>query len=136
MRLERPCVCDARIPELAGASNRNGPDAIQALIERAQKTLRFLHELDLAALDKFRSGWKYSPNSSLKQLENLRSFFNFCVDREWIEKNPAMKMKGPKRTDRPTLPFSPNDMVKILTAFGKYKKSVGISNAQRLRAFF
>jgi integrase/recombinase XerD len=97
--------------------------------------LRFLHELDLAALDKFRSGWKYSPNSSLKQLENLRSFFNFCVDREWIEKNPAMKMKGPKRTDRPTLPFSQNDMVKILTAFGKYEKSAGISNAQRLRAF-
>jgi hypothetical protein len=53
--------------------------------------LRFLRELNLAALDKFRSGWKHSPNSSLKQLENLRSFFNFCVDREWIEKNPGPK---------------------------------------------
>jgi hypothetical protein len=33
------------------------------------------------------------------------------------------------------LPFSQNEMVKILTAFGEYEKSAGISNAQRLRAF-
>ena len=97
--------------------------------------LRFLPELALETLDKFRSEWKYSANSSSKQLQYLRHFFDFCLGRKWIEENPAKKMKGPKIPVSPTLPFSQNEMVKILTAFGEYEKSAGISNAQRLRAF-
>jgi integrase len=97
--------------------------------------LRFVEELDLARLGQFRSEWKDGPRSSLKKLERLRAFLRFCECREWIKKNPASELKAPKVHDRPTLPYSQAEMVKILAAFAEYEKGAGIANAQRLRAF-
>lgn len=97
--------------------------------------LRFVEELDLARLGQFRSEWKDGPRSSLKKLERLRAFLRFCECREWIKKNPASKLKAPKVHDRPTLPYTQAEIVKILAAFGEYEKGAGIANAQRLRAF-
>jgi site-specific recombinase XerD len=34
-----------------------------------------------------------------KTLERLRSFFNFCLDSDWIEKNPAKALKPAKVED-------------------------------------
>ncbi len=44
-------------------------------------------------------------------------------------------MKAPKVPNRPTLPFSREEMVKILAALDKYERRAGLANAQRLRAF-
>ena len=97
--------------------------------------LRYLKELDLQTLDVFRSEWKDGPRSSLKKLERLRSFLRFCERRKWIDDNPAIGLKSPKIQNRPTMPFTHAETLKILAAFDKYAKRAGVANAQRLKAF-
>lgn len=65
---------------------------------------------------KLREGWKLAPITSQKRLEIVRKFFQFCVDSEWIDRNPAKLVKtNPAKFD-PTLPFSDEEMEKILWA--------------------
>jgi site-specific recombinase XerD len=71
----------------------------------------------------------------MKELERLRGFFDFARDREWIRKNPAMELKAPKPKPRPTMPFTHEEMIRILAAIDLYAKTAGARNAQRLRAF-
>jgi len=97
--------------------------------------LQFLKQLDLDTLAIFRAAWKDGPRSSLKKLERLRAFLRFTEKRKWIEHNPATDLKAPKVANKPTMPFTREEMIRILTALEPYGKSAGIRNAQRLRAF-
>ena len=97
--------------------------------------LQFLNELDLDALATFRATWTQGPRTSLKKLERLRAFMRFAEKRKWIDDNPATELKAPKVPNKPTMPFTREEMIRILTALGPYGKSAGIRNAQRLRAF-
>jgi integrase/recombinase XerD len=98
--------------------------------------LRFLKELDTPTLRKFRASWKDSNLAALKKLERLRSFLRFARENGWIAENPATKISNPKVTLRPTLPFSRDEMVRILAAIGKRLEECqapGRPNARRLR---
>jgi integrase/recombinase XerD len=95
----------------------------------------FLPELGVDQMSAFRSSWKLGPRTSVKELERLRAFFDFARDREWVRKNPAMELKAPKPKPRPTMPFTHQEMIRLLAALELYAKSAGIRNAQRLRAF-
>jgi integrase/recombinase XerD len=100
-----------------------------------RRGLRYLKELDLTTLDDFRAEWKDGPRSSLKKLGRLRAFFRFCERRKWIDGNPALDLKAPKIQNRPTMPFTQAEMVKILGALEKYAARAGVANTQRLKAF-
>ncbi len=78
--------------------------------------LTALVEFNLDTLSRFRQSWKDSPRTASKKLERLRAFFRFCLDRQWVESNPAAKIKLPKVTPCPTMPLSHEEMVKILAA--------------------
>jgi hypothetical protein len=52
-----------------------------------------------------------------------------------VDENPAADLRAPKVQNRPTMPFTQPEMVKILVAFDKYSKRAGVANAQRLKAF-
>ena len=97
--------------------------------------VEFLDQLDLDTLATFRASWTEGPRTSLKKLERLRAFMRFAEQRKWIDSNPAIDLKGPKVPNKPTLPFTPEEMISILTALGPYGKSAGLRNAQRLKAF-
>jgi integrase len=99
--------------------------------------LRFLSDLDVDTLSAFRAEWKDGPRSSLKKLERLRAFFHFAERRKWIESNPARELKAPKITVRPTMPFTHDEVVWVLSATDKYKGKAAHNarlNALRLRA--
>jgi len=101
-----------------------------------RRGFRYLKELDLVVLDEFRAGWKDGGRSSAKKLERLRAFFRFAQDREWVVKNPAARLKAPKVTLCPTLPYTGEEMLRILAAIDKYKDAFparGRPNALRLR---
>src|SRR6266851_5278922 len=100
-----------------------------------KRGLRYLKELDLLMLDDFRATWKDGPRSSLKKLERLRAFLKFCERRKWIDGNPAIELKGPRVQNRPTMPFTHGEMLKLLAGFEKYALRAGLRNAQRLKAF-
>jgi integrase len=60
--------------------------------------------------------WKIAPVTMQKRLEMLRSFFRFCVDSGWIDRNPAKVVRLPVVEFEPTLPFAEQDMENILWA--------------------
>jgi integrase/recombinase XerD len=100
-----------------------------------EQRLRFLHQFDLPTLSEFRTRWQESPLTS-KKLERLRSFFRFAQESAWVDKNPARKLKGPKVPIRPTLPFTREEMIRILGALDPYIEHTadcGKDNARRLR---
>jgi site-specific recombinase XerD len=80
---------------------------------------RFVNQLDLAALTKFRTDWKDAALSASKKLERLRTTLKFALRRKWIPENPAVELDSPKITPNPTLPFSNYEMEQILKAAKK-----------------
>jgi integrase/recombinase XerD len=98
----------------------------------AREGIKWLYECDLDFLRRFRASWPNRNIAARKKLEALRAFFRFCWESDWIPTNPAVKLKPPKITDPPTMPFSREEVTQIMAACGKYRG--GRSNAQRLRA--
>jgi integrase len=101
----------------------------------AARGIKFLGELDVDALTTFRAQWKCGPLTASKTLERLRAFLGFALERKWISENPARKLKATKIPDRPTLPYTQDEMIRILAALDVYAQKAGARNAQRLRAF-
>jgi integrase/recombinase XerD len=103
----------------------------------SRRTISSIKEIDLNTLREFRVEWRDGPLSSTKKLERLRAFFRFVQESKWIEDNPAVKLKAPKHIQRPTLPFTQEEMMRILAALPSYLEqaaSRGKESAHRLRA--
>src|SRR6185437_8978413 len=67
-------------------------------------------------LRQIREAWEVAPVTMQKRLEMLRSFFRFCVDSGWMDRNPAKVVRLPVVEFEPTLPFTELDMENILWA--------------------
>src|SRR5262249_19533795 len=70
-----------------------------------------------------------------KKLERLRAFFRFAHDRQWVESNPAARIKPPKASVCPTMPLTPEQWLDVLTACDKFLAKAppeGKLNALRL----
>ncbi len=138
-------LTDAWTSEIADLKSRNlSPDTIRKykLLERQMKAfadnrgLKLLHQFDLNTLSEFRGTWKDGPRAASKKIERLRAFFHFCFDRKWVEENCAKKIKLPKTKLCPTMPLTPEEMVKLLTACDGLIAAVqsgGKLNALRLK---
>lgn len=108
---------------------------LEAFAER--RGLRYLPELDVDTLTAFRSEWKDGPRSGAKKLERLRAFLGFTLRRNWVAENPAAELKPPKVNVRPTMPFTSDEVLRILAATDKYAAVAAHNakqNAQRLRS--
>jgi integrase/recombinase XerD len=100
--------------------------------------LRFLSELDLPMLRKFRASWTNENSSAQKKLESLRTFFRFAQENGWIVENPAAKLERQTVRRPQILPFASEEMQRILAACNAYGDNYGRTgqeNARRLRAF-
>jgi integrase/recombinase XerD len=80
------------------------------------KGLRFVDEFDLQVTTDFRLSWADGALSTAKKLERLRSIMKLAVEREWLSKNFAAMLKAPKVKQSPTLPFTTDEMKKIVKA--------------------
>src|SRR5260370_5397081 len=90
-----------------------------------------IDQLTLEWLDEYKLTRKLCPLSWQKELQLLRTFFDFCVDRDWIVKSPAKKMKMPSDPKpKPRQPYTPNEVIQILFAC----ETFGKANYERLRA--
>lgn len=84
---------------------------------------RFLKELTTERMRDFRATWQNAPSTALSKLERLRCFFTFCVEAEWISKNPAKGVARPKQTATPTLPFTEEEYAALLAACDQFPHS-------------
>jgi integrase/recombinase XerD len=89
----------------------------------------FLRQLGVDQVRDFRNTWKLNSLSAAKTLERLRSFFKFCIESEWIDKNPASPIKAGKVEEPDVLPFTIDEVTKILKACASFN-----GNGQRIRA--
>ena len=98
------------------------------LVRRGTATV---DQVDLEALNAFRSARGIGARTWTKELGTLRHFFRFCLDNEWILRSWADKVQMPrnlKPADRE--PYEPNEVAKIIAACD----GIGRSAYERLRA--
>jgi integrase len=103
-----------------------------------RQELYLLRDFNTDVLELFQSEWKGGDITLSKALERLKSFCRAAFLRKWIDENPALTLRGPKPKQRPTLPFTQEEMARILAAIETYPNKAhktGQPNALRLRAF-
>jgi len=104
-------LADARARNLEKSTIRSYTKTFDHLTE-AFGAGRTLASIDVAALSGWRNGREVKPRTARKELEHLRAFFALCVDRDWIAKNPAKKLRMPLVDDVATLPFTDEEVRK------------------------
>ena len=93
--------------------------------------LHDIMQVTVEHLDAFRADRQISPTTGLKELQTLRQFFAFCLERRWAEDNPAKRIKAP-RNIRPAevVPYTQAEVSVILAACD----GIGRGPYERLRA--
>jgi site-specific recombinase XerD len=102
------------------------------------RKIHLLCDLTLDLLEQFQGQWKAGPLAKGKRLERVRQFFRWAHARGWLDENPAAGLEAPIIRTRPTLPFTSEEVEKILEATKIYPDQtgkVGRENSVRLSAF-
>jgi site-specific recombinase XerD len=90
-----------------------------------------LDEAGPEKLDLFRSGRSIRQITASKELEILRVFFGFCLDRRWTKENPAKRIKLPRNVKpNEVVPFTAAEVAAIVKACDSFGKT----KYERLRA--
>jgi len=72
----------------------------------------FVARIDGYALWRNKTNWTW-----IKEIEILRQFFTFCIDREWRRKNPARALKRPRLLEaNDVVPFTSEEIVRTVAA--------------------
>jgi site-specific recombinase XerD len=88
-------------------------------------------ELTVEILDEFWAGRKLAVMTSARELDTLRQFLAFCMDRKWIADNPARRIKTPRNArPEPVVPCTDAEIEKMLEAAGR----IGKTSYERSRA--
>jgi site-specific recombinase XerD len=98
---------------------RNALNKLKAFCEAAE--IDSVSELTAERLDAFRSGRKLKPITASKELEVLRLFLGFCLDRNWARDNAARKVKAPRNIKpNDVVPFTPVEVTAIIGACNSF----------------
>ncbi len=76
--------------------------------------------LSVDDVSRFRESWEFAPLTTRNTIERLRGFFRFCIEREWLEKNPGATLKLPKITQVDRKPYDGHELMAIECALGDY----------------
>lgn len=96
-----------------------------------------IRSLSVDDVSRFRESWDLAPLTTRNTIERMRGFFRFCIERGWIEKNPATSLKLPKITEVERKPYDAHELQAIEKAleefpnWGIYKTNT----RERVRAF-
>ena len=103
-----------------------------------RESLSFLDELTTVRLREFRAAWKNGPLTTQRKHHRLNGFFDFCIENDWLHKNPSKKMKPAQVSPIPTDYFTPAEFERIVDATYGYASWRGGRDFQyralRLRA--
>jgi integrase/recombinase XerD len=75
-----------------------------------------LIELTIDRLRAYQEARRIKPRTERKEVEHLRAFGAFCIDRGWLTLNPAKKLKPPLAEDVATMPYDAGEIGKLLAA--------------------
>lgn len=108
--------CEAR--SLGDATMRKYRTLAKQILEFGSSRFVYLNEFTTESAREFRASWKDASRAAGKKLERLRAFFRFAIENGWIEESPAKHLKPPIVKDTPTLPFTREEMARILEHAG------------------
>jgi integrase/recombinase XerD len=117
-----PTLTAAAVDYLAdGAARRLRTSTLRSYAKTLEHLQNFLGDLTLdritlAELTRFRAARGVSAFTAAKEIQTLRAFFRFAHDRGWIHSNPAQKVRAPRADRMPTLPFTREEVGRILAA--------------------
>jgi integrase len=69
-----------------------------------------------------RSSWEVAPQTAAKNMSTVKAFFEFCLENEWIARNPARLVKNRRtrdsadRRNEQKLPFSDDELKRMYEA--------------------
>jgi site-specific recombinase XerD len=72
--------------------------------------------IDALALDRYQQGRGIAASTWRKELETLRAFLAWCIERGWCQINPARKLRMPRTEELTTQPFEPAQITKLIAA--------------------
>jgi integrase/recombinase XerD len=113
---------DAAARELKPSSIRK----VRGFLEReflpwlSAESFKFVPEIDLAALRRFRATWQNSARTKLLKQSKLSEFMRFCVQHGWAEKNPVPDLGSIKVRQKPTDYFTPEEFQQLIDATSRY----------------
>jgi integrase len=101
-------------------ANNSSPATIQKhrLLKRACLELFGnvpVRSLTVDDVSRFRA-WTVGIQTTVYKIGRLRSFFKFCVGREWLEKNPSKSHKLPKVDKIDVKPYEAAELQRIIKA--------------------
>jgi hypothetical protein len=87
-----------------------------------KQSLVFLDQLTTATLRLFRASWGNAALTMQRKHHRLNGFFNFCIENDWLIKNPSKRMKPVKVSPEPTDYYTPEEFSKIVDGTYSYGK--------------
>ena len=97
----------------------------------AARSIQAMNDLSLEELDRFRRSRKLARTTSARELQVLRQFFSFCVERKWTRENWAKKIKSPPNPKpREIVPYAAQQVASLLAACDR----IGQTAYERQRA--
>lgn len=98
-----------------------------------------LREMDLRAVQSFRTTWKDGGLAKKKKQERLTGFFWFCIRAGWITTSPTLNLKRITVHQRPTDYFPREEYAQIIEATFRLDEGIGRAydtekRGQRMRA--
>jgi site-specific recombinase XerD len=85
------------------------------------KKIAKVDRLTVDCLRQFRESLPHALSTQQKKVEALRTFMAFCVDSDWIAQNPAKKVKVKNVGLSPTMPFTRDEIDRLLKACATFK---------------
>lgn len=86
--------------------------------------VKYLEKIDIDVLRGFMGTLKDGPLSRVKKIDRIKNFFTFCLRSGWISENPAEFIEPPIVKDVPTLPFTDDEVKRILDAAKGRRKTL------------
>ena len=131
------------LPEAAEAFLRHCRDLADATRLKYRNVMRYLQtfcavegvtslaEISVETLDDFRASRKIGRLTATKELQILRQFCGFCLERGWMTENVAKRVKPPANVKpSPVEPYTPAELTRLLFACDRF----GRASYERLRA--
>jgi integrase len=104
---------------------------LNALREFCKATeIRTIEDITLEVLDAYKDARQLSPLTWAKEIEFMRQFLEFCVEREWAPRNVARRIKVRGAKAKPVEPYTPEEIATLLATCD----IVGQEAYERLRA--
>ena len=100
----------------------------QILAHAADKGYHSLGQLTEDRVYEMVIGWTGAAVTNAQRLTRLREFFNFAIQRKWIQHNPAMAIDPPKVVRQQADPYSPDEEQKITAMLEMW---TGLINSKR-----